>query len=263
MTRMHRVGMAVVIGALAAGAAATAQAQIQGMPLFTNPRYATGFRVLADLGLPTSKTTSLGDYNVIQGGVAFALGPVGIGANLGTTSQTFKAVQGGTPTSLGSQAKFTASALLQLRVYGGGLSPLSLSLFGGASMDVNAFNFTKLSAFGSLPTAVQDSIKSANPKVLTIPVGVALGLKLPLVIISPNLWIAPRLNMTRVIGCGSSCPSSTSEFRWAAGVDVPIFRIISVRAAYDSGKIKNLVTGATTTVSNFGVGASIGIGGMR
>ena len=263
MTRMHRAGMAVVIGALVAAAASTAQAQIQGMPLFTNPRYATGFRALLDLGLPTSKATSLGDYSVIQGGVALALGPVGIGANLGTTSQTFKAVQGGTQTSLGSQSKFTASALVQVRVYGGGLSPWALSLFGGASMDVNAFDFTKLSNFGSLPTAIQDSIKSANPKILTIPVGVALGLKLPLVIISPNIWAAPRLNMTRVVNCPSGATCKTdSQFRWAVGVDIPIFRIISVRAAYDSGKIKG-ASGATTTDNNFGVGASIGIGGMR
>ena len=262
MSAMHRAGMAVVFGALAVGVTATAQAQIQGMPLFSNPRYATGFRVHADLGLPTSKTTSLGDYNVIQGGVTFALGPVGIGANLGTTSQTFKAVQGGTATSLGSQSKFTASALLQLRAYGGGLSPWALSLFGGASMDVNAFDFTKLSNFGSLPAAVQDSIKSANPKILTIPVGVALGLKLPLVVVTPNVWVAPRLTFSKLVNCptGATCKTD-SQFRWAVGVDVPILRIISVRAAFDSGKIKG-ATG-TQTVNTFGVGASIGLGGMR
>jgi hypothetical protein len=261
MTRMHRVGMAVMIGALAAGAAATAQAQIQGMPLFTNPRYATGFRVLADLGLPTAKGTTLGDYSVVQGGVAFALGPVGIGANLGSTRNDFKTITSGASSAdVGASTKVTASALLQLRLLGGGMSPWSLSIFGGASMDINGFTFANI---GSLPTAVQDSIKSANPKVLTIPVGAALGIKLPLVIINPNLWVAPRFNLTRLVKCptGATC-STDSQFRWAAGVDVPIFRIISVRAAYDTGKIKG-ATGATQTVSNFGVGASIGIGGMR
>lgn len=252
MSRMHRAGMAVVVGALALGAAATAQAQIQGMPLFTNPRYATGFRVHADLGLPTSKTTSLGDYNVVQGGVTLALGPVGIGANVGMTRNDFSAA---TNNSVGTSTKATASALLQLRVYGGGNSPWSLSLFGGASMDVNAFSFKNI---GSLPQAVQDSIKSANPKLITIPAGVALGLKLPLVIVTPNLWAAGRMNFAKVMDCPSGATCSTkSDFRWAVGVDVPIFRIISVRAAYDSGKIFG------QTVNNFGVGASIGIGGMR
>lgn len=260
MTRIHRAGMAVVIGALAAGAAATAQAQIQGMPLFTNPRYATGFRVHADLGLPTTKGTSLGDYNVMQGGVTLALGPVGIGANLGATRNTFNTIKNGsTSVALAAQTKVTASALLQLRLAGGGTSLWSFSLFGGASMDVNGFKFANI---GSLPKTVQDSINSANPKILTIPVGAALGLKLPLVIISPNLWVAPRYNITRFISCGSTCPNSDGQFRWAVGMDIPIFRIISVRAAYDSGK-KKTSTGATQTVSNFGVGASIGIGGMR
>ncbi len=261
MTRMHRAGMAVVIGALAAGVASTARAQIQGMPLFSNPRYATGFRVHADLGLPTSTSTSLGDYSVIQGGVTLALGPLGIGANVGSTRNDFKTISSGASSAnVGATTKVTASALLQFRVYGGGLSPFALSLFGGASMDVNGFTFANI---GSLPTAVQDSIKGANPKVLTIPAGVALGLKLPLVIVTPNLWVAPRLNFTKVVDCPSGATCKTdSQFRWAVGLDVPILRIISVRAAYDSGKIKG-ANGATTTVNSFGVGASIGLGGMR
>jgi len=261
MSRMHRAGMAVMIGALVAGAAGQARAQIQGMPLFTNPRYATGFRVHADLGLPTSKTTSLGDYNVLQGGVTFAIGPVGIGANVGATRNDFKTISSGASSAdVGASTKVTASALLQVRVYGGGLSPWSLSLFGGASMDVNGFSFANI---GSLPTAVQDSIKGSNPEVLTIPAGAALGLKLPLVIISPNVWVAPRYNFTKIRNCPSGATCKTDgEFRWAVGLDVPIFRVLSVRAAYDSGKIKG-ASGATQTISNFGVGASIGIGGMR
>lgn len=264
MTRMHRAGMAVVIGALAAGAAGAAQAQIQGMPLFTNPRYATGLRVHADLGLPTDKGTTLGDYNVLQGGVTFALGPVGLGANIGSTRNDFKTVTRGTVSAdIGAQTKVTASALAQLRVYGGGASLLSVSVFGGASMDVNGFDFTKISSFGSLPQSVQDSIKNSNPKVLTIPVGGAIGVKLPLVVISPNLWGSARLNMRRMVDCpsGGSCPSD-NQFRWAVGVDIPIFSVLSVRAAYDSGKIKPAV-GPAKTVSYFGVGASIGLGGMR
>ncbi len=262
MSRMHRAGMAVGLVVLAAGAAGRAQAQIQGMPLFTNPRYATGFRVHADLGLPTSKTTSLGDYNVLQGGVTFAIGPVGIGANVGATRNDFNTIRSGVDSaSVGASTKVTASALLQLRVYGGGLSPWALSVFGGASMDVNGFSFANI---GSLPVAIQDSIKGSNPEVLTIPVGAALGLKLPLVIINPNVWVAPRYNFTKIRNCPTGVTCKTDgEFRWAVGVDVPILRIISVRAAYDSGKIKNAATGATQTISNFGVGASIGIGGMR
>jgi len=253
MTRMHRAGMAVVIGVLAAGAASPARAQIQGMPLFTNPRYATGLRVHADLGLPTDKNAGLGDYNVIQGGLTFALWRLGVGVNAGMTSNDFKTVtSGGTTTNVGTAHKVTASALAQLRILGGGSSLWSLSVFGGASYDVSAYDFK------SIPTSVKDSLNSTNPKFLTIPVGVALGLKLPLVVVTPNIWVAPRFNLTKVANCptGATC-NTDSKFRWAAGIDVPILRIFSVRAAYDSGKI------GSQTVNYFGVGASVGIGGMR
>jgi hypothetical protein len=256
MSRMHRVGLWVAVGALAGGMATTAQAQIQGMPLFTNPRYATGIRVHADLGLPTDKGTSLGSYNVLQGGATLALGPFGIGANVGMTRNDFKTVTSGAVTAdVGAQTKVTASALLQLRLAGGGASPLSFSVFGGASYDINGFDFGDLS---SLPQAIQDSIKGSNPKVLTIPVGGAIGFKLPLVVVTPNLWGSGRLNMTRVVDCPSGATCKTdSKFRWAVGLDIPILSILSVRAAYDSGKIGD------QTVSYFGLGASIGLGGMR
>ncbi len=265
MTRKHRAGMAALAGVLGLSLAAPAQAQIQGMPLFTNPNYGTGFRIHADLGLPTDKGTTLGDYQVLQGGVTFALGPVGLGANIGATRNDFKTVTSGATTAdIGAQTKVTASALAQLRVYGGGISPVSVSLFGGASMDVNGFDFTKISGFSSLPLAIQDSIKNSSPKFLTIPVGGAVGLKLPLLVINPSVWGSARLNMRRVVDCptGQSC-STDNQFRWTVGVDVPIMSVLSVRAAFDSGNLKDPFSGASKTVSNFGVGASIGLGGMR
>ena len=250
MSRVHRAVAAVVFGVLAAGSAVTARAQIIGMPLFTNPRVGTGIRIHADIGQPTDKGTSIGDATVVQGGVTLALGPVGIGANVGVTNNDFKAATNG---AAGTETKATASALLNLRLAGGGLNPLSLSIFGGASYDVSAYNFANLS---SLPTAIQDSIKSANPKLLTIPAGAAIGVKLP--ILGLSVWGAPRMVFTKVVDCPSGATCSTkNDFRWAVGVDLPILGILSIRGAYDSGKI------AGQTVSYWGVGASIGLGGMR
>jgi hypothetical protein len=248
------VAAAVVLGALMAGSAATARAQIAGMPLFTNPRFGTGIRVHADIGQPTDKGTSIGDATVVQGGLTLALGPVGIGANVGMTNNAFKTVtSGATTANLGTQTKVTASALLQLKLMGGGLNPFALSIFGGASYDVSAYNFANLS---SLPTAIQDSVKNANPKMLHMPVGAALGLKLP--ILGLSVWGAPRMNFVKVVDCpsGATC-NTTSDFRWAVGADLPILGILSIRGAYDTGKI------AGQTVSYWGVGASIGLGGMR
>jgi hypothetical protein len=249
MSRMHRAGMAVVIGALAVGAASTARAQVEGMPLFTNPRYATGIRVHADIGLPTDTHAGLGDYNVLQGGASLALGPVGIDANVGMTRTDFGTIQNN---DVGTQTKANVSALLQLRLAGAGSSPLSLSIFGGGSVDVTAYGFS------SLPDSIKNQL-GGDSKVVTIPAGVAVGIKLPLVVINPNLWGSARMNFHKIINCpsGTACPNGKADFRWAVGLDIPILSIISLRAAYDAGKI------AGQTVDYFGLGASIGLGGVR
>lgn len=253
MTGRMRVGVAVVTGLL--GFAAAASAQIPGMPLFTNPRYGTGIRVHADLGQP-SKAGPLGnDYTVVQGGVTFALGPVGIGANVGTNLQRAKDIVHGTDT-LGLNDNFTGSAIAQLRILGGGHNPLALSLFGGATMEI---------------TAQEIAAASANykyPKLLNVPVGAALGFHIPLGMLSVNLWGSGRMVFTKYVSCpatdpvgfpGLSTMCSTTEhnFRWAVGVDLPLIGILSVRAAYDGGKV------ADQSVNMWGVGASIGLGGMR
>lgn len=253
MTRKHRAGMAALAGVLGLSLAAPAQAQIQGMPLFTNPNYGTGFRIHADLGLPTDKNVGIGDYQVIQGGVTFALGPVGLGANVGATRNDFKQLtSGGTTYNVGTQTKVTASALAQLRVYGGGIAPVSVSIFGGASMDVQTYQFS------SLPDTIKNLL-GGSARVLTIPAGGAIGLKLPLLVINPTLWGSGRMNFSKIINCpsGTICENSKAEFRWAVGLDVPLLMILSVRAAYEGGQLYG------QTVNNFGVGASIGLGGMR
>ncbi|MBI4542278.1 MAG: hypothetical protein HY705_04545 [Gemmatimonadetes bacterium] len=244
----RRVRIALLVGTLAGGMAVRADAQIEGMPLFTNPRYGTGVRVHGDVGQAKDDPT---DRQVVQGGVTLAVGPVGLGANLGMTRDDFDELRTSSGTS-NRTTNATVSAVAQIRVAGGGPSQWSLSLFGGASTQVNA---TDAADLVGIPQAVIDSLHLDN-KLLTLPVGAALGLRIPLGLASLNLWGAPRLQIRRFTGCtGEGC--SETKFRWAVGADLPIFRIISVRAAYDSGKIED------QTVSYIGVGASIGIGGMR
>lgn len=243
MTGRMRVAGAVVTGML--GFAAVAAAQIPGMPLFTNPRYGTGLRVHADFGQNTERGTSIGGLTVVQAGVSFALGPVGIDASAGTLKDQIKDTQVclETPTVSCSDTKVSVAALAQYRLMGGGVNPLSLSAFGGAAMDITAYDAAKFDlGTGSLP------------KELTIPLGVSVGLHTPFGL---NLWGAPRYNLTRWVNCGGPCPSGTSKFRWAVGADYPILGVLSVRAAYDSGKYGD------ATVNYWGIGASIGLGGMR
>jgi hypothetical protein len=249
MTGRMRVAVACVTGLV--GFAAAAAAQIPGLPLYTNPRYGTGLRVHADFGQPTASGTSFGKLTVIQAGVSFALGPIGFDVSAGMPKDQLSSAQGciKSPTLSCSSQKYSAAVLAQLRLMGGGVNPLSLSVFGGASADITGYDAAAYSALGS----------GKLPKELNIPVGAAIGFHTPFGL---NIWGAPRLNLRRWINCpsGTTCPTD-SKFRWAVGADLPILGVLSLRAGYDSGKIK---TGTTTeTISYWGVGASIGLGGMR
>ncbi len=267
MSRLHRAAAALVLGVLVAGSAAAARAQVTGMPLFTNPGFGTGIRIHADIGQPTDQGTQPGNLTVIQGGATIALGPIGIGANVGALKNSISGLQqcqSGVITSCNPQTKVTGSGLVQLKLMGGGINPISLSLFGGASMDFNAFDAMK---YGYAPKTAADSAfvaafkDSVGVKELTIPVGAAVGLHIPLLFTSLNVWGAPRYTFHKFTNCGSSnsslCGQTKGSFRWAVGVDIPLFSIISIRGAYDSGKIGD------QTVNYWGVGASIGLGGMR
>lgn len=250
MTGRMRVAVAVVTGLV--GFAAAASAQITGMPLFTNPRYGTGLRVHADFGRPTNTTSSLADLTVIEAGVSLALGPLGINVAAGMPKTQLNSAQGciQSPTLSCSSQKYSAAALAQLRLFGGGRNPLAVSIFGGAAMDISSYDVANYQASGT----------GSIPKELTIPVGVAVGFHTPL--LGLNVWGAPRMNMRKWVNCSGTCQTSDNKFRWAVGADLPILSIISIRAAFDSGKIAT-PAGGTETVSVWGVGASIGIGGMR
>ena len=269
MNAMRRSGWLAAVLVLAA--APRAFAQVPGMPLFTNPRYATGIRVHADYGRPTKNDPSGADLSVVQGGLGFVLGPVGIDANVGALRSDVSCVQAcqNNPNSTGCNAnsKVTASALLQLRVAGAGRSNLSVSLFGGGSMDLTSYDVIDCTGLTGTALTVCTNYRDAHAaKQLTIPVGAAVGYRIPLGFGSLNLWGAPRMNLSKFVNCaaGNTAPCDAkmqSNFRWAVGADFPILRVLSIRAAYDTGK--EGPSGATYTTSVWGIGASLGIGGMR
>ena len=237
------------------------------MPLFTNPRYATGIRIHADYGKPTKTDSFAGDQSVIQAGLGFVLGPVGIDANVGSLRSDVKSLQAcSTNTSAAgcnANSKVTASGLLQLRIAGAGRSNLSLSLFGGGSMDLTSYDVIDCTGLTGTALTYCTGYRDARAtKQLTIPVGAAIGYRIPLGVASLNLWGAPRMNLTKFVNCPATntapCDAKMgSQFRWTVGADFPILRVLSIRAAFESGKNN----GVTSSV--FGVGASLGIGGMR
>jgi hypothetical protein len=252
MTGRMRVGTALVAGLL--GFSAAASAQIPGMPLFTNPRYGTGVRIHADLGQATGAGELGNDNTVVQGGVTFALGPVGIGANIGTNLRRAQAL--GSGDTIGINDNFTASALAQLRVFGGGQRPAAISIFGGATADITA------------QEAAAMSVHYKYPRLMNFPVGLALGYHVPLGMLSFNVWGSGRMVFSKYMNCPATdpvgapgisqmCSETKNDFRWAVGFDLPFLKVLSLRAAYDGGKWFGV------KMDSWGVGASIGLGGMR
>jgi len=249
MSILKRAGVAVV--ALAVAGVLPAAAQNAGLPLFTNPRYGTGIRLHLDAGKPAD-AQPLNGYNydqlTLQGGVSLAIGPVGLNVAVAGTKADLESGQtcaGGNASACDPNTVVSGGALAQLRVMGGGSSNLSLSVFGGVSTQFSGWEIA-LNTFES-------------PRALTIPVGAALGLRIPLGVASLNLWGAPRYSITKISNCpaGATCDTEGS-FRWAVGADFPVFRVLSVRAAFDAGE---KVGGVSTNV--FGAGVSLGVGGMR
>ena len=260
-----------LVAALVLASAPAAFAQVPGMPLFTNPRYATGIRIHADYGKPTQTDSALGDQSVLQAGLGFVLGPIGIDANAGmlrSDAASLQTCNTTTGANCNAETKVTASLLLQLKVMGGGRSPLSVSLFGGGSTDLSGYDAVDCTGFtGFLLTYCTQQQAAHQAKQLTLPVGVAVGYHIPIGVGSLNVWGAPRMNLTKWTNCPSGntalCDQKMqSNFRWAVGADFPILRVLSIRAAYESGKEKD-ATGADVTRSVWGIGASLGIGGMR
>jgi hypothetical protein len=240
MNGLKRVAAALV---LVAATAAAAQAQNYGMPLFANPHYSTGMRLFADVGQPADQIEgNLTDQTTVQGGLGFTLGRFGIQALVAGNWTDIEGCTDGGDVEC-SQVYVSAAALAGLRVYGGGDKPLALAVFGGAGTDV---------------TSVEVTAGVEVPKQVIIPVGASIGYKLGPVI----LWAAPRMNFVKWANCPTGfedlCEGTESDFRWSAGINLPLGPL-GIRAAYDSGKW----AGSTETVSNFGVGVSLGIGSQN
>ena len=261
MHATNRTCLALALTALAMVPAA--QAQIPGMPLFTNPRYGTGFRIHADMGTQVSSDTkfAFSSAQVYQGGVTFAIGPVGLAANVGMTKNDFQGIAAcnGSVNNCDPETKATGSALAQIRLVGGGHQNGALSVFGGVSSDFSGYDSPQFLANctgngGFIPQATCDSLTA---KVMTIPLGASAGFKLGPI----SIWGAPRYVFYRARNCGTAalalCNNRQGEFRYAVGADLPILGVLAIRAAYDGGKFQG------ENENRLGLGASIGLGGVH
>jgi len=172
--------------------AAPLGAQVPRLPVMNNG-VPRGVLVAADVGFPGSASGG-GETYALTG--ALGLGMLGFTATLGST----------TPDVGGAVGVYGGTA--NLRVIGGPLVPFFVNLQAGVGV-------------GDLQGA----------SVTHVPVGVGIGLTIPLPIFGLKPWFAPRWDYTSVSGSGSS---STSAFGYSAGIDIAFIFGLGLRTAYDN-----------------------------
>jgi hypothetical protein len=204
---------ALVIGI--AGAARSVTAQVRGIPVY-NSGIASGIAIYGDVGFPNSDAGK---------GTAVALtGRAGFGA-FGATAILSSFNPDGPASS-----DVSVGATLNLKVFGGPLVPLSVTLQGG-------IGYAKPD-LGLLP---------GDETELRFPVGLGFALTIPNPALAIRPWIAPRVDIIKVSNGGVS--DTETNFGLGGGVELNLLNGFGLHAAYD----RVFVDGGDPSV--FGLGA--------
>ena len=165
MKRFTMFGVALTLGlALVAGPVA---AQMNSIPVYHNPKGGSGLLLAADFGKGVNDDSGKNTAFAFRTG--FGVGPVTFGASIGTVNPMVG-------TERQSETQWMAN--MGLRLFGGGLAPVSLSLQGGVGV---------INVDGS----------GSSAKIVSVPVGLGLGFTVPAPTFNFEPWIATRVQYTR------------------------------------------------------------------
>lgn len=201
---MGRVRLLALLAAGAAGSAGSLVAQAAGLPV-RNAGIGTGIGIAADLGFPNAqagKGTAIGVTGVI------GFGPLGVSGTLAHW------------TPKGQDGINSVAAAFNLKVIGGPLIPLSVTLQAGA---------------GYGKATAQGFEAPVTTKTLHVPVGLGIALTIPNPAFSIKPWVAPRLDVQRTT-IESDTPPETdtaAHFGISGGVDLGFLNGLTIRAMYD------------------------------
>jgi hypothetical protein len=210
--------VAVAVGALGLGIVlgpSRAGAQVRGIPVY-NSGVASGIALYGDLGF-SNADAGKGTALAVTGRAGF--GPLGVSAILSTFNPDGPA--GG---------KASVGATLNYKIFGGPLIPLSATLQGG-------IGYSKPDT-GLLP--------GQNTE-LRFPVGLGVALTIPNPALAIRPWIAPRVDIVRSSGGGSS--TTKTNFGMGGGLELNLLNGFGLHAAYD----RVFTDGGDPSV--FGIGA--------
>lgn len=182
-----------------AGAARSAAAQVRGLPVY-NSGIASGVALYGDVGFPNS--------NAGKGTALAVTGRAGFGA-FGATAILSSFNPDGPASS-----DVSVGATLNLKLFGGPLVPLSVTLQGG-------IGYAKPD-LGLLP---------GDETELRFPVGLGFALTIPNPALAIRPWIAPRVDIIKVSNGGLS--NTETNFGLGGGVELNLLNGFGLHAAYD------------------------------
>jgi len=205
---------------------ASLAAQVHGLPV-RNAGIGTGIGAGADLGRPNA---DLGK------GLAYGLtGQAGFG-RIGATVSLARHDPAG-----GAAAVNSAGATLNLKVFGGPLVPLAVTLQGG------------------LGYHTAGSIEGGRIRNVRVPVGLGVAMTIPNPVFSIKPWLAPRLDLRHTRETGGAVigalTRTTRDFGISGGVEFGFLSGLSVRVMYD-----RILAGAGHDPSVLSVGAGFRVG---
>lgn len=187
-------------------------AQAPRLPVINNG-VPRGIFVAGDFAIPN---TAFGGGQSYAATGAIGLGMLGFTGTVGRTNP-----DGGSSTSI-------YGGTANLRLIGGPLIPFFVNLQGG----VGYADF-------------------AGAKTTHVPLGVGVGLTIPLPVFGLKPWFAPRWDYTAYSGIASG---HNSGFGYSAGVDVAFIFGLGLRTAYDAVKVNG------QTLSSWSIGAKWALG---
>ncbi len=201
MKRFMTFGTALIMGSsLLAGPAV---AQMNTIPVYFNPKGGTGLMVAADLGRGINDES--GKNTAVAFRTALGIGPVTIGGSVGLVNP-FEGV------AVGRELETQYMGNIALRVFGGGLLPVSLSLQGGV---------------GVL------KLDDAGKDIITVPIGLGIGFSVPTPGFSFDPWFAPRYTMVRNQDDTFSGTITQNGFGVSAGVNLNFLMGLGLHIAGD------------------------------
>lgn len=212
---------AVLVTALLGGASAgVLRAQnVTGLPV-RNAGMVGGLTIGAEVGFPNE---DYGKGTAFGARAALGLGPLGVSAVASKWNPDGPA-----------ESQTAVGGYLNLKVFGGPLIPLSVTLQGGI-----------------------EHASNSGVKQLHAPIGLGIALRIPNPALAIKPWIAPRLDVVRVSGDGIDSDTETN-FGISGGVDLSLLGGLSFSAAYD----RTWVNDFNPSVFSLGASYSIKIPGL-